>query len=163
MEHTTTPESRVQAAPRIGQPAPDFTLLDQSGKPVRLSDYHGVKNVVLYFYPKDFTGGCTAEACAFRDSYEVFKDAGAEVIGVSMDSAESHQRFAAHHRLPFVLLADPDGSATKLYHANGPLGLWRKRITFVIDKAGVIRHTFESQLNMTKHIDEALAVLKTLQ
>ena len=163
MEHTTTPESRVQAAPRVGQPAPDFTLPDQSGKPVQLSDYHGVKNVVLYFYPKDFTGGCTAEACAFRDSYEVFKDAGAEVIGVSMDSVESHQRFAASHRLPFVLLADPDGSVTKLYHANGPLGLWRKRITFVIDKAGVIRHTFESQLNMTKHIDEALAVLKTLQ
>ena len=163
MAHTTASESRAQGAPGIGQLAPDFTLSDASGNRVRLSDYRGVKNVVLYFYPKDFTGGCTAEACAFRDSYEVFQEAGAEVIGVSMDTAESHQRFAAEHRLPFILLADPDGSVVKLYHANGPLGLWRKRITFVIDKAGVIRHIFESQLNMTKHIDEALAVLKTLQ
>ena len=94
----------------VGDHAPDFTLPDQSGKPVRLSDLLGERAVVLYFYPKDETGGCTAEACSFRDSYEVFKDAGAEVVGVSSDTVESHQSFATHHRLPFVLLSDADGA-----------------------------------------------------
>jgi len=163
MTQTAKPTIQEGSAPRVGQAAPDFTLPDQSGRPVRLSDYRGLKNVVLYFYPKDYTAGCTAEACAFRDSYEVFKTAGAEVIGVSMDTAESHQRFAADHRLPFVLLADTDGAVSKLYQVSGLFGLWRKRITFVIDKAGVIRHSFESQLNTTRHIDEALKVLQSLQ
>ena len=163
MTQTAKPTIQEGSAPRVGQVAPDFTLPDQSGRPVRLSDYRGLKNVVLYFYPKDYTAGCTAEACAFRDSYEVFKTAGAEVIGVSMDTAESHQQFAADHRLPFVLLADTDGAVSNLYEVKGLFGLWRKRITFVIDKAGVIRHSFESQLNATRHIDEALKVLQSLQ
>lgn len=163
MTESATRAAQEKSAPRVGQPAPDFTLPDQSGRPVRLSDYRGAKNVVLYFYPKDYTPGCTAEACAFRDSYEVFKAAGAEVIGVSMDTAESHERFAADHRLPFVLLADTDGTVSRLYQVNGLFGLWRRRITFVIDKAGIIRHSFESQLNATRHIDEALKVLQSLQ
>ncbi|MCS7060901.1 MAG: peroxiredoxin [Anaerolineae bacterium] len=150
-------------APRVGQVAPDFALPDPTGRLIRLSDYRGVKNVVLYFYPKDYTPGCTTEACAFRDQYEVFKEAGAEVIGVSMDSVESHRQFATDHRLPFILLSDADGSVSKLYQVSSLFGLWRKRITFVIDQAGVIRHIFESQLQATKHIDEALKVLRTLQ
>ncbi|MGQ9814111.1 MAG: peroxiredoxin [Candidatus Roseilinea sp.] len=163
MTQTKRPTIQEGSAPRVGQIAPDFALPDQTGRLVRLSDYRGLKNVVLYFYPKDYTPGCTAEACAFRDNYEVFKTAGAEVIGVSTDTAESHKRFAADHRLPFVLLSDADGAVSKLYNAKGLFGLLPKRITFVIDKAGVIRHNFESQLNVTRHIDEALKVLQSLQ
>src|SRR5690349_16139428 len=99
----------------VGTIAPDFTLTNQDGKPVSLSDFKGKQAVVLYFYPKDFTGGCTAEACAFRDSYEVFQEAGAEVIGVSSDSEDSHQNFAAKYRLPFVLLSDKGGEVRKQY------------------------------------------------
>jgi peroxiredoxin Q/BCP len=100
---------------RIGDRAPDFTLSSSTGQPVRLGDLLKERAVVLYFYPKDETMGCTAEACAFRDSYEVFKEADAEVIGVSDDSVESHRSFAAHHRLPFLLLADAGGTVRKRY------------------------------------------------
>src|SRR5258705_10505600 len=89
-----------------GQPAPGFELPDARGKPVHLAGFKGKKAVVLYFYPKDETPGCTAEACSFRDSYEDFQDAGAEVIGVSSDSSASHEKFAKRHKLPFTLLSD---------------------------------------------------------
>src|SRR3989338_7689460 len=108
---------------KVGDTAPDFTLQNQEGKPVRLKDFLGKKNIVLYFYPKDETPGCTKEACAFRDSYEVFKEEGAEVIGISSDSADSHRRFASHHRLPFTLLSDEGGEVRKLYGVGSPLGL----------------------------------------
>jgi peroxiredoxin Q/BCP len=144
----------------VGGLAPDFTLPDQSGQPVSLSDFKGRKAVVLYFYPKDFTGGCTAEACAFRDSYEVFKEAGAEVIGVSSDSTDSHQGFAAKHRLPFVLLSDSGGKLRKQYGVPATLGLLPGRVTYVIDKEGVVRHIFNSQLAATRHVEEALKILK---
>ena len=100
---------------KVGDQAPDFTLPAQSGEQVGLADRLGERVVVLYFYPKDNTSGCTAEACAFRDSYEAFADAGAEVIGVSSDSADKHAAFAGKHNLPFTLLADQGGKVRKLY------------------------------------------------
>lgn len=147
--------TRVQ----VGDLAPDFTLPSQTGDRVRLSDLLGRKAIVLFFYPKDDTPGCTAEACAFRDSYEAFTDAGAEVIGVSGDSVGSHRRFAAGHRLPFILLSDADGAVRKRYGAERWLGLLRARVTFVIDRDGVVRHIFESQFAATRHVTEALEAL----
>jgi len=145
----------------VGERAPDFTLPASSGV-VRLADVLQQKAVVLYFYPKDETPGCTAEACAFRDGYEVFTQAGAEVIGVSDDTVESHRAFAAHHRLPFRLLSDPGGEVRKLYGVSGWLGLLRGRVTFVIDRQGIVRHVFDSQLQATRHIDEALETVRNL-
>ena len=147
----------------VGDTAPDFTLPSQSGESVTLKDFIGQKSVVLYFYPKDDTPGCTAEACAFRDSYEVFKDAGAEVIGVSDDSPNSHQKFAAKHRLPFILLSDSGKQLRKLYGVPWTLGLLPGRVTYVIDKTGVVRHIFNSQLNFKGHIEESLKTLQELQ
>ena len=148
---------------KVGDTAPDFTLPSQSGEPVSLKDFIGKKSVVLYFYPKDDTPGCTTEACAFRDSYEVFKDAGAEVIGVSDDSPDSHQKFAAKHRLPFILLSDSGKQLRKLYGVPSTLGLLPGRVTYVIDKTGVVRHIFNSQLNFKGHIEESLKTLRELQ
>lgn len=148
-------------SPKTGDKAPGFTLPDQAGRPVTLGDYQGRKVVVLYFYPKDDTRGCTAEACAFRDGYESFTDAGAEVIGVSSDSVASHERFAGRHDLPFVLLSDKDRSVRKRYGAS-TLGVVPGRVTFVIDKEGVIRHTFSSMTNVGGHVDEALRIVKEL-
>jgi peroxiredoxin Q/BCP len=142
-----------------GQPAPDFELPDAEGKRIRLADFRGKKAVVLYFYPKDDTPGCTAEACSFRDSYEEFSDAGAEVIGVSSDSASSHAKFAKRHKLPFTLLSDAKGEVRKKYGVPTTLGLLPGRVTFVIDKKGVVRHVFNSQLQATRHVSEALAAL----
>ena len=142
-----------------GQRAPDFTLPDANGQPVRLADFAG-KPVVLYFYPKDDTPGCTKEACSFRDQYQDFQDAGAVVIGVSSDSSESHRKFAAKHRLPFTLLADRGGQVRKRYGVPATLGLLPDRVTFVIDAGGVVRHVFSSQLDATRHVREALEVLR---
>src|SRR5258708_19087407 len=105
-----TVDSKRAKSVQVGDHAPDFTLPNQSGEPVRLSDFLGKTDIVLYFYPKDDTSGCTAEACSFCDSYEEFKDAGAEVIGVRSDSAEYHQRFAADNLLPFALFSDARGA-----------------------------------------------------
>lgn len=149
-------------AVKVGDRAPDFALKSQFGDFVRLSDFLGKKPVVLYFYPKDFTTGCTREACAFRDSYEAFKDAGAEVIGVSTATQEKHGEFAAAYKLPFKLLADEAGKVRQLYGVPSSLGLIPGRVTYIIDKSGVVRHVFNSQLNPEKHVEEALRVLKTL-
>jgi thioredoxin-dependent peroxiredoxin len=148
---------------RAGDKAPDFTLPSQSGKPVRLADRHGERIVVLYFYPKDETRGCTAEACAFRDSYEVFRDAGAEVIGVSSDPVDRHAAFAEHHKLPFTLLSDQGGQVRKLYGVPAALGVIPGRVTYVIDRDGTIRHSFNSMTNIGRHISDALAVVRRLQ
>ncbi|MEC3996355.1 peroxiredoxin [Actinacidiphila sp. DG2A-62] len=145
----------------VGDTAPDFTLPDQSGTPVTLSERLAEKVVVLYFYPKDNTRGCTAEACSFRDSYESFSDAGAEVIGVSSDTVESHEKFAGRHELPFTLLSDRGRTVRKQYGATS-LGVVPGRITFVIDRGGVIRHAFSSMGNIGAHVDDALAVVKQL-
>ena len=149
-------------AVQAGDNAPDFALPDAGGKLVRLADFRGKKAVVLYFYPKDDTPGCTKESCTFRDQYQDFQDAGAEVIGVSSDSSESHRKFASKHSLPFTLLSDQGGAVRKKYGVPATLGLLPGRVTFVIDKQGVVRHVFNSQMNPTKHVDEALDVLKSL-
>src|SRR5471030_1390632 len=124
---------------KTGDRAPDFELLTNQGSTVRLADYRGKKAIVLYFYPKDETTGCTVEACSFRDEYEDFSAAGAEVIGVSDDSVDSHQKFAAHYKLPFVLASDPGGVLREKMGVTKTLGLLPGRVTLVIDKAGVIR------------------------
>ena len=155
-------EETVKDRVEVGDTAPDFTLPNQSGEMVSLRDFVGKKTVVLYFYPRDFSLGCTAEACAFRDSYEVFKEAGAEVIGVSSQSVDSHKRFAATNMLTFILLSDQDGKVRKLYGASSAFGLMPGRVTYVIDKKGIIRHVFSSQLNPKKHIEEALRIINEI-
>lgn len=147
--------------PGVGDPAPAFTMPTQNGTPVSLADFLGKSAVVLYFYPKDNTRGCTDEACSFRDSYEVFKKAGAEVIGVSSDSEESHQKFASKYHLPFILLSDKKGTLRKQYSVPATLGVLPGRVTYVIDKQGTIRHIFNDMLNAQKHITEALQVIQS--
>ena len=148
---------------QVGDKAPDFTLVSQSGEQVRLSDRLADRVVVLYFYPKDETRGCTAEACAFRDSHEVFAEAGAEVIGVSSDSAGKHAAFADHHGLPFTLLSDEGGRVRKSYGVPAVLGLIPGRVTYVIDRSGTVRHVFNSMTNIGQHVGDALAVVRELQ
>jgi thioredoxin-dependent peroxiredoxin len=147
----------------IGDQAPDFTLPAQSGDSVTLSDYLGKKIVVLYFYPKDNTRGCTAEACQFRDGYESFTEAGAEVIGVSSDSVDSHEKFSGRHELPFILLADVGGTVRKSYGVPTALGVLPGRVTYVIDREGVVQHLFSSMSAVDRHVAGALAVVKQLQ
>lgn len=148
---------------QVGDKAPDFTLVSQSGERVRLYDRLRDRVVVLYFYPKDETPGCTAEACAFRDSHEVFAEAGAEVIGVSSDSAGKHAAFAGHHKLPFTLLSDEGGRVRKSYGVPAVLGFIPGRVTYVIDRAGTVRHAFSSMTNIGQHVGDALAVVRRLQ
>ena len=147
---------------QVGQPAPDFTLTTTSGAIFRLADQRG-RHVVLYFYPKDDTPGCTTQACSFRDQYEDFKDLGAEVVGISSDSEKSHQKFTQKHRLPFELLADTDGKVRTLYEVpRAMLGLLPGRVTFVIDKNGIIQYIFNSLSGATDHVSNAKKVLAGL-
>ena len=146
---------------QVGDRAPQFSLPTQTGTTTNLEDLLGKGPVVLYFYPKDDTPGCTAEACSFRDSYEVFKEAGAEVIGISSDSVSSHGQFASKHRLPYMLLSDAKGVVRKQYGVPTTFGLLPGRVTYVIDKEGVVRHIFSSQFTPEKHITEALQTLQT--
>ena len=156
-------EEVLKGEVKVGDVAPDFSLPDQSGRLVSLKDFVGKKSIVLYFYPKDFSRGCTAEACTFRDNYEAFKDAGADVIGVSSQSVESHDKFASLYKLPFILLSDEDGKVRKLYGVPSTFGMLPGRVTYVIDKKGIVRYIFNSQLNPTKHIEEALRILKEIK
>ncbi|MFM8862248.1 MAG: peroxiredoxin [Acidimicrobiia bacterium] len=139
-------------------PAPDFTLPDQNGDELTLSSLRG-QWVVVYFYPKDDTPGCTVESCAFRDAHEAFTDAGVRVIGISSDDVASHKAFADKHGLPFTLLADTEGVARAAYGVPKTLGLLPGRVTYVIDPSGVVRRKFSSQFKPKKHIDEALATI----
>jgi peroxiredoxin Q/BCP len=147
----------------VGDPAPDFDLPSADGERVGLGQFRGRSEVVLFFYPRDHTPACTAEACAFRDSYEAFREAGAEVIGVSGDSAESHRRFAGRHRLPFRLLSDADGALRARYGVPKTLGVLPGRVTYLIDSRGVVRHIFSSQWQPARHVEEALRVLKQIR
>src|SRR5690606_13145388 len=119
--------------------------------------------LVLYFYPADETLGCTMEACRFRDDYEAFTEAGAAVVGVSPDALAEHRAFAEHHHLPYALLSVEDGELRRKYDVRRSLGLIPGRVTFVIDREGVIRHVFSSQLRAKQHVAEALAVVKRLR
>ncbi len=144
-----------------GDKAPDFTLKSQNEKEINLYTILKDKIVVLYFYPKDDTPGCTKEACSFRDSYEIFKDAGAEVIGISSDSIQSHRDFASKYNLPFILLSDPDQNIRKQY---GAITLKIPgRVTFVIDKSGIIRLVFSSQINMKEHSKQAIDIINKIK
>lgn len=149
-----------------GSPAPDFALPTHDGSTVRLSDYRG-KTVVLYFYPKDDTPGCTTEACSFRDHWQVIEAAGAVVLGVSPDSPRSHERFAGKYGLPFPLLADEDHAVAELY------GVWTEktnygkkymgieRSTFVIGPDGVVRKVFR-KVKVAGHVEQVLEAVKAL-
>ena len=144
-----------------GKSAPPFTLTDADGNKVSLKDFRG-KHVIVYFYPKDDTPGCTVQACSFRDHFADFQDAGASVVGISSDSVASHRAFAERHRLPFTLLADRGGKVRAAFGVPKTLGLLDGRMTFVIDREGVVRHTFNSQIRARKHIEEALGVVRSL-
>lgn len=143
---------------RSGEEAPDFTLPDQHGDRLRLSDLRG-KWVVLYFYPKDETTGCTAQACAFRDDLKAFEDLDAEVVGVSVQSVESHQAFAENHDLNFRILADEAKGVSRLYETLGLLGVSR-RITYVINPEGRIVEAYRSEMRPRSHVEVARQVLQ---
>ncbi|MBN2108466.1 MAG: peroxiredoxin [Deltaproteobacteria bacterium] len=152
----------AHAAPlKEGDKAPDFTLKQQDGRDVTLSKEWAKGIVVLYFYPMDNTPGCTKEACAFRDLYNDFKNAGAEVLGISVDDAASHKKFQEKHKLPFTLLADTEKKVTKLYDVKNFIGK-AKRVTFVIDTAGIIKKIYPD-VNVGTHGQEVLAYVKSLQ
>ena len=147
---------------RVGDKAPHFTLYNQDGNPLDMAQYIGKQALVIYFYPKNFTPGCTAEACSFRDSFEDFTDAGAQVFGISNDSVASHARFAKKYRLPFSVLSDPRGKIRKLYGVKSDLmGLLPGRETFVIDAQGVLQMRFNS-MQASRHLDKALKRIKSL-
>ena len=144
-----------------GSMIPDVALSDENGSPIALRSLLG-KPLVLYFYPKDETPGCTVEARAFRDSYDQFTAAGAEVVGVSSDSVASHRRFAQHHDLPFLLLSDRGGVVRELYGVERTLGILPGRVTFVIDTGGIVRHIYASQLRVKRHSTESLDAVRAL-
>ena len=147
----------------VGSKATDFILPSQSGEMVNLKDFLGKKPIVLFFYPKDDTPGCTKQACAFRDEYEAFGQLDAEVIGISSDSVESHKNFAEKHSLPFLLLSDEGGKVRKLYGVPTTFGLFPGRVTYVIDAEGVVGHIFASQLGVEKHVEEAREALGSVR
>lgn len=147
---------------KVGDVIPHFTAIDTDGNTFDSASVVGSKPLVIYFYPKDNTPGCTAQACSFRDQYEDFKDLGAEVIGISSDSVTSHQKFAKQHQLPFILLSDSDKKLRKLFGVpSGLLGLIPGRVTYVADKEGIIRLIFDSMMP-TNHIANALKAVKKM-
>jgi thioredoxin-dependent peroxiredoxin len=152
------------AMPDVGEKAPAFSLQDQSGKTVKLSDFKGRK-VVLYFYPKDDTPGCTREACAFRDEHSGLQKAGAVVLGVSPDSGPSHARFAGKYKLPFPLLADTDHTVSEKYGAWGEKTLYGRkfmgitRSTFLVDEAGKVARVWP-KVKVDGHVDQVLGAVR---
>ena len=150
-------------AVKIGDVIPDFIAKDTNGNDFDSKKIVGQKPLVLYFYPKDNTPGCTAQACSFRDQYEDFKDLGAEVIGISSDSITSHQKFAQQYKLPFILLSDQDKKIRNLFGVpTGMFGLIPGRVTYVTDKKGVVTMIFDSMM-ATNHISKALAAIQKLK
>lgn len=147
---------------KTGDPAPDFSRMTHDGKVVEMRAFRGKNAVVLFFYPRDFTPTCTAEACKFRDDYDDFVEAGAVVIGVSANDLDSHRRFTEKHGLPFLLVSDSDGSLRKLFGVPKTLGIFPGRVTYVIDREGTIRHVFNSQLLGLRHVAEALKTVRIL-
>ena len=147
----------------VGSVPPDFTLPSQSGEMVSLGGFLGKRPVVLFFYPKDNTLGCTKEVCAFRDSFEELAKLDAEVIGISSDSVDSHKGFAEKHKLPFILLSDQGGKVRSLYGVPSTLGIFAGRVTYVIDEDGVVRNVFSSQIAVEKHVEEALNTLDSIR
>jgi peroxiredoxin Q/BCP len=147
----------------VGDRVPDFTATASDGRRVSLSDFRGKQAVVVFFYPRDNSPVCTQEACAFRDANQDFVDAGAAVIGISSDSDASHRSFAAAQRLPYFLIADPEGDLRKLFGVRNSLFVIPSRVTFVIDREGIVRHRFSALLRGTRHVEEALQTVRQLQ
>jgi peroxiredoxin Q/BCP len=147
---------------QIGDSIPDFSLKDQNGNLFTVKDYVGKNNLIIYFYPKDDTPGCTKEACKFRDEFQDFTDLKAKVIGISSDSVESHKKFADKYNLPFTLLADSSQKVRKLFGVPNFSGIIPGRVTYVIDKNGKIVFIFNSMQQAEKHIDKAKSILKEL-
>lgn len=146
----------------VGDKIPNFIAKDTNGNDFDSATIVGHKPVVFYFYPKDNTPGCTAQACSFRDKYEDFKDLGAEVIGISSDSIASHEKFAKRYKLPFLLLSDNDKKIRNLFGVKPSLfGLIPGRVTYVVDQTGIIRLVFDS-LVATNHIPKALEIVKKM-
>lgn len=149
---------------KVGDTVPDFVLKDQNDINFNISDFRGNQILVIYFYPKDDTPGCTTEACSFRDEFEVFTDLDVKVIGISSDNVASHKKFEEKYNLPFTLLADTDKKVRKLFGVpNSFLGMVPGRVTYIIDKEGVIVHIFNSMTDAKKHITEALSAIKKLK
>lgn len=148
---------------QIGDPAPSITFTAHDGRELSLDGFRGKQAVVLFFYPKDNTRICTREACAFRDSYEEFVAAGAIVVGVSGDSIDSHRKFIDSHQLPYVLVADTDGSLRRAFEVPKTLGFIPGRVTYVIDCGGIVRGVINRPLQSQKHVDEALTLVRGLQ
>ncbi|MDX5480748.1 MAG: peroxiredoxin [Hymenobacteraceae bacterium] len=152
-----------ESAVKVGDKAPDFELERQDGGLFRLNDLlNKQKNVVLYFYPKDSTPGCTKQACEFRDQYEVFQEHDAEVVGISSDSVASHKRFERVHHLPFNLLSDKGGRVRGLYGVPRKLGLLPGRVTYIIEKNGIVRYVFNSMTKPLEHVSTAVEVLNEI-
>ncbi|MCR9183282.1 MAG: peroxiredoxin [Flavobacteriaceae bacterium] len=144
----------------IGDTIPDFKLTDQNGNKFDIKSVKGKKKLVIYFYPKNFTPGCTKEACSFRDSYEDFESLGATVIGISADSKKSHERFAKKYNLPFTLLSDETGKVKRKFGVKNDLfGLLPGRETYIVGQDGKVLYVFNS-MNAARHIKKALEVLK---
>jgi thioredoxin-dependent peroxiredoxin len=143
----------------VGDRAPDFSATTHDGKRICLADYLGKRGLVLFFYPKDGTPVCTKEACAFRDSYQQFIDAGAEVIGVSSDTGERHSAFTRRHKLSFPLISDTDGLLRKAFSVRKTLGIFPGRVTYVIEKKGIIQRIFSAQFASDEHVRQALAAV----
>ncbi|MEO8541034.1 MAG: peroxiredoxin [bacterium] len=147
---------------KVGSEAPQFTATLDDGTTFDLASFRGQKNVVLYFYPKDFTGGCTAQACSFRDNYGLIEKYDAVIFGISGDGEDSHARFKEKYELPFRLIADSDRAVHKRYEAVGLLPFLTPRITYVIDKAGVIRSAIRHDFRVKEHVPEVVAALQQI-
>ena len=146
---------------KIGDKIPEFKLLNQDGKLINIEKYIG-NPLVIYFYPKDDTPGCTREACSFRDEFHRFSDFGVLVFGISSDSVESHEKFKIKYRLPFDLLADEGNTVRKQFGVPTNLfGMVPGRVTYIVDNQGIIRHIFNNQLNATKHVEESLTIIES--
>jgi peroxiredoxin Q/BCP len=159
----TSPEKNMKKI-EVGSLVPEFSLPDQDGKLFSVNSVISRKNLVIYFYPKDDSPGCTKEACSFRDSFEVFNEADAMIIGISGQSVESHKKFAEKYRLSFSLLSDEGDKVRKLFRVPvNFFGLISGRVTYVVDKSGKVVYIFNSQTQAEKHVDEALRILKGLK
>ena len=150
-------ESKVKA----GDPAPDFEGPTSDGSRLGLKDFLGKKSVVLYFYPKDDTPGCTKEACSFRDNLQPIRAIGAEIVGVSLDSIQSHSKFASKYGLTFPLISDKEKRIANAYGVLKDTGTSTNRVTFIIDKTGKVAKVFP-KVDVTKHTEEVVSALKEL-
>lgn len=147
-----------------GDKCPAFSLQNQHGETIAINDLIGSKNLVIYFYPKDKTSGCTRQACSFRDSYQVFSDLDCEIIGISSDSVRSHQEFSESYQLKFNLLADVGDQVRNLFGVpESFFGLIKGRVTYIVDKKGIVQYVFRSQVNGTRHVKNAVKFLKDMK